>query len=126
MRIHVRYRGKKTTISLDDVLVDYLGAWCCSGQPEFHLDSKVQMKMVLEVVRKIVKGAESEDSSAPLSGRVQSMIIRIIAQEGLGDIVKARGPLKMPKKKPFRVPPEWFQEPKTQALIKASEPRQAS
>ena len=125
MRIHVRYHGKQTTISVDDVLVDYLGAWCCSEQPEFHLDSKVQMKMALEVVRKLVKAAESEDSSAPLSGRMQGLIIRVIAAEGLGDIVKARGPLKMPKKEPFKPPPEWAEDPKTQALIKASEPRKA-
>ena len=124
MRIHVRYHGKNTTISVDDVLVDYLGAWCCSEQPEFHLDSKVQMKMVLESVRKLVKVAESEDSSAPLSGRVQAMIIRLIAQDGLKDIVEARGPLKMPKKKPFKIPQEWLEDPKNQALIKASEPRQ--
>lgn len=125
MRIHVRYNGKQTTISVDDVLVDYLGAWCCSEQPEFHLDSKVQMKMVLETVRKLVKTAESEGSNATLSGRVQGMIIRVIAQEGLEKIVKARGPLKMPKKEPFKVPPEWREDPKTQAFIKACEPRHA-
>lgn len=121
MRIHVRHNGKKTTISVDDVLVDYLGAWCCSGQPEFHLDIKVQMKMVLDVVRRIVNAAESEDTTAPLSGRVQAMIIKLIAQEGLRDIVEARGPLTRPKKEPFKVPKEWLENPKYQALVKASE-----
>ena len=124
MRIHVKYHGKLTTISVDDVLIDYLGAWSCLEQPEFHLDHRLQFKRVLEIVRKFVTFAESEDSNAPLSGRVQSLIIKLIAQDGLKDIVESRGPLQRPTKKAFTVPPEWKESPTSQTLMRASDPRQ--
>ncbi|WP_263406623.1 hypothetical protein [Candidatus Dactylopiibacterium carminicum] len=42
MRLHVICHGKKTTISIDDILMDYLGAWLVEDEPKLHAKAKTQ------------------------------------------------------------------------------------
>lgn len=112
MRVHVTYFGKKTTISVDDVLVDYLGAWIVEGRERFYADSKTQFENAVKQIRRFVSNLEEDGGAATnLSQQVQSLIIEAIAGNGLKDILKARGPrYQKPPKEQFIVPNEWVEE----------------
>lgn len=122
MRIHVTYKGKNTTISVDDVLIDYLGAWLREGQPEFHSKADKQFNAAVERVRKYVWIIERIPSEGTLSSQVQKMIIEEIAKPGLDEIIKARGPLPKKQRKPDGPPADLSNDPVAMAWLKASDP----
>lgn len=112
MRVHVTYFGKKTTISVDDVLVDYLGAWIVEGKEHFYADPKIQFENAVKQIRRFVSNLEEDGGTATnLSQQVQSLIIEAVAGNGLKDILNARGPrYQKPPKKQFIIPREWVEE----------------
>lgn len=94
MRLHVTYHGKKTTISLDDQLVDYLGAWLVENQPKRHGNAKKQYEMATDHIRRYIAAAANADvlPAKNLSQYVQAHIIESIAAPYIAPILKARGP----------------------------------
>lgn len=122
MRIHVTYRKKNTTISVDDVLIDYLGAWYLADHPELHKNAERQLAAALGAVRRIVKGIEQMQPDGTLSSQVQRMIIEQIAKPGLAEIIKARGPLPKKDRRPVEPPEDLSNNPVAMAWLKASEP----
>lgn len=122
MRIHVTHNGKNTTISVDDVLIDYLGAWLREGQPEFYTQADKQLNVAIETVRRYVKLIEKMPSAGTLSSQVQRLIVEQIAKPGLAEIIKARGPLPKKERKPVEPPEDPSNNPLAMAWLKASEP----
>lgn len=123
MRIHVTYRGKKTTISIDDVLLDYLGAWMVEGHQEHYAEAKFQMDLAISQARKFATNLEKSGAAARnLSQQVQGLIIGAISAPRLIDIIEARGPrYKKPPPEEFVVPQEWCDKYKD-VFMNASDP----
>lgn len=99
MRIHVSYQGKKTTISVDDKLIGYLGAYIVKNTQKYHSDAKLQAYLALQEIRALVS-KEGETGGLPssnLSQHVQSRVINWIIDPVIVDILSVRGPL--PKKR---------------------------
>lgn len=94
MRLHVICHGKKTTISLDDQLVDYLGAWLVEHHPKWHGNAKKQHEMATAHIRRYIEVAAKADVLPPtnLSQHVQAYIIESIAAPCIAPILKVRGP----------------------------------
>jgi len=91
MRIHLTVRGKKTTVSIDDLLWDYLGAWAVDNDPSAHAKAKLQHELALTHIKHYVKVSEHELPDKNLSQHLQSVIIRLIAAPNLAAIISARG-----------------------------------
>lgn len=91
MRISITRSGKATTISVDDTLMDYLGASLVKSSPKLHTNAKRQQQLAKEFIRESILGG-SEPPIKDLSQYVQRMIIHSIAETGLAAIVEARGP----------------------------------
>lgn len=99
MRIHVSYQGKKTTISVDDKLIEYLGAYLVQHTEKYHSNAKFQAFLALDKIRNFVS-EEGEIGGLPsknLSQYVQSRVINWIIDPVIVDILSVRGPL--PKKR---------------------------
>ena len=109
MRVHVTCKGKKTTVSVDDVLIDYLGASLVAKYPKFHKNAKFQLEQALDMIRRYAEVCAEEPSEDTLSSRVQAAIIRGIAAPGLADTIHVRGP-RYKKAPPAPVPKEWTDE----------------
>ncbi len=92
MRVHVTVRGKKTTVSIDDVLADYFGAWIVKDQEPLHKRARLQALQVKSEVRGIVARITDGVPEKNISQYVQGVIIACIAEPGLAEIVKKRGP----------------------------------
>lgn len=99
MLVHVTISGKKTTVSIDDVLMDYLGAWIVRGDPSLYGKAKRQQQEARKCVRdRLVK--MNDAPSKNLSQFIQECIIRLIVDEQLTSILDVRGdPYKAPSRK---------------------------
>lgn len=92
MRLHVTCHGKKTTISIDDQLMDYLGAWLAEVDQKFHGKAKWQHEQALAYIRRYVARQGDDLPTKNLSQHIQGLIVRLIAAPGLDSIIEARGP----------------------------------
>ncbi len=92
MRLHVICHGKKTTISIDDILMDYLGAWLVEADPKLHVKAKVQHTFAQDYIKRYIAKMGDRLPTKNISQNVQAFIIRSIAAPGLEEIIKARGP----------------------------------
>lgn len=97
MRIHVTANGKATTVSVDDVLIDYLGAITVRKNPKHHTDAKRQHEGAKRAVQKLVLSADDLPQKN-LSQYVQKTIIEHIATPDLEAILTARGARFVPPK----------------------------
>lgn len=100
MRISITLNGKATTISVDDTLMDYLGAVLVKSSPKLHARAKRQQDMAKSCIRETIL-QQADVPSKDLSQYVQRMIIHMIAEHGLADIIQSRGPRY--KKEPFDI-----------------------
>lgn len=125
MRIHVTYQGKKTTVSVENILIDYFAAWLAEDYPDSHANAKAQLIAATEGVQRYVEGLTPSPSKDTLSSRVQEMIIHKIAKPGLGAIVQMRGHLQTPRKKKYKVPQEWIDK-YSEAWVAESSPKSSS
>ncbi|WP_127913404.1 hypothetical protein [Enterobacter roggenkampii] len=76
MRIHVTLNGKKTTISIDDLLFDYLGAWLVEQRPKLHSKPKEQYDQAKSQIRKYVQDNAEKLPSKNLSQHIQKCHFR--------------------------------------------------
>lgn len=102
MRLHVTCHGKKTTVSIDDLLIDYFGAWLVAEHPKFHANAKFQHKVATDFIRRHIAQQGDDLPTKNLSQHIQEFIIRAIAAPGLDDIIEARGPRYKKKKVDLR------------------------
>jgi hypothetical protein len=89
MRVHVTYKGKKTTISISDRLMDYFGALLVKENPKRHGNAKFQRNMAVEYIRSMVSDCPVHTPS--LSGYVQDKIVWAIVDPDLHAILEKRG-----------------------------------
>lgn len=90
MKFNVIIKGKPTSISVDDVLIDYFGAWLVEGRPSKINNAKAHHDEVKKNVRRL-----SNDIDLPknnVSQFIQAKIINLIAAPQLESIIEARGP----------------------------------
>lgn len=90
MRVHVTVRGKRTTISVDDVLIDYLGAYLVREHSRKHHSFDDQQR----AAKACIARALADDVDVPernLSQHIQALIIKRIAAPGLDEILAKRG-----------------------------------
>ena len=94
MRLHVTCQGKKTTISIEDQLIDYLGAWLVEKLPRYHNNAEKQLDKAKDYIRRYLAAADGAEvlPAKNLSQHVQAHIIELIAAPYIADILKARGP----------------------------------
>ena len=91
MRISVTINGKATTISVDDTLIDYLGAALVMPAPKLHGSAKIQQDKAKQFIRdEILSSPAMPDKD--ISQFVQRRIIKLIAADGLDTIIEVRGP----------------------------------
>ena len=100
MRISVTFSGKATTISVDDTLIDYLGAFLVQDKPKQHSNAEGQLKAAKKYIRNTILKRPNVPSQE-LSQYVQRIIIHTIAAPELCDILITRG--ERYKKEPFDV-----------------------
>ena len=100
MRISVTLEGKATTISVDDTLMDYLGAYLVIEKPKLHKNAKRQQEWAKQYIREVIL-TRPDVPGKDLSQYVQRHIVHAIAAPDLADIIDARG--EPYKKKPFDV-----------------------
>lgn len=98
MQIHVTLKGKPTTVSVDDVLFDYFGAWLLDESTKLHSKAKAHHDISKEYIKKLC--ASPELPSKNVSQFIQQEIIKLIAAPQLENIIKTRGPRYVPPKKP--------------------------
>ena len=91
MRISITLNGKATTISVDDTLMDYLGAYVVKDKPKLHKNAKRQQDWSKQFIRDVVL-QRTDVPAKDLSQFVQRHIIHAIAADGLVDIIAERGP----------------------------------
>lgn len=97
MKFNVTLKGKPTSISIDDVLIDYFGAWLVEGRPLKIKNAKAHHDEVKKNVRRL-----SNDLDLPknnVSQFIQAKIIKLIASPQLESIIEARGPRYVPPKR---------------------------
>ena len=92
MRLHVTHHGKKTTISVDDILMDYLGAWLVEEDETLHPNAKKQLQKATSFLQRYVTRYTDSLPEKNLSQHVQGRVIQLIAAPHLANILKARGP----------------------------------
>lgn len=92
MRLHVTCHGKQTTVSIDDQLIDYLGAWIVEDHPQYHTRAKKQQDEAKAYIKRYVATIGDDLPTKNLSQHIQAFIIQVIAAPGLEAIIKARGP----------------------------------
>lgn len=100
MRISITLEGKATTISVDDTLMDYLGAYLVAEKSKLHTNAKRQQEWAKQYIREVIL-MRPDVPGKDLSQYVQRHIIHAIAAPGLADIIEARGARY--KKQPFDV-----------------------
>jgi len=100
MRISITLDGKATTISVDDTLMDYLGAYLVAEKPKLHKNAKRQQEWAKQYIREAIL-TRSDVPGKDISQYVQRYILHAIAAPGLADIIEARGARY--KKQPFDV-----------------------
>ena len=100
MRISITLKGKATTISVDETLMDYLGAYLVDDKPKLHKNAKRQQEWAKQFIREVIL-VRPDVPSKDLSQYVQRHIIEAIAAPGLADIIETRGARY--KKEPFDV-----------------------
>lgn len=100
MRISITLEGKATTISVDDTLMDYLGAYLVAEKSKLHKSAKRQQEWAKQYIREVIL-MRPDVPGKDLSQYVQRHIIHAIATPGLADIIEARGARY--KKQPFDV-----------------------
>lgn len=93
MRLHVIYQGNKTTISIEDQLVEYLGALLVKNRPEWHGDAKVQLDIATGFIRDNIFQVSKLDHlpTKNISQYVRSRIITWIAEPVILEIIDIRG-----------------------------------
>lgn len=93
MRLHVIYQGNKTTISIEDQLVEYLGALLVKNRPEWHGDAKVQLDIATGFIRDNIFQVSELDHlpTKNISQYVRSRIINWIAEPVILEIIDIRG-----------------------------------
>ena len=90
MRISITLKGKATTISVDDTLMDYLGAYLVAEKSKLHKNAKRQQEWAKQYIRGEIL-TRPDVPGKDLSQYVQRHIIHAIAAPGLADIIEARG-----------------------------------
>lgn len=98
MQIHVTLKGKPTTVSVDDVLFDYFGAWLLDESPKLHSQAKAHHDVSKKYIKKLCSSLELPSKN--ISQFIQQKIIEFIAAPQLENIIKTRGPRYVPPKKP--------------------------
>lgn len=91
MRISIKINSKATTISVDDTLIDYLGAWLVADAPKYHGRARHQQVRAKNFIREHILSSPALPGK-DISQFVQRRIIQLIAAEGLGAIIDKRGP----------------------------------
>jgi len=96
MRIHVTHYDKVTTISIDDQLVDYLGAILVKDDPkswEYKSGNKQRKKAIAEIKRQLaVDASYGLLPTKNLSQHVRKMVIKWIAHPAISKILAYRNP----------------------------------
>lgn len=91
MRIHVTANGKHTSISVDETLIDYLGARMVQDRPKLHTNAQRQQEIAKEYIRDVIL-QQPDLPTKNVSQYVQRTIISVIAAGELESIIEARGP----------------------------------
>lgn len=102
MQIHITLKGKPTTVSVDDILFDYFGAWLVDESPELHSKAKTHHDRSKNAIKRICR-----DPDLPIknvSQFVQQRIIELIAAPHLKGILEIRGPRYELEKRPRSAP----------------------
>ena len=97
MRIHVTANGKPTSISVDETLIDYMGAKAVLKRPNLHTDAQRQFELAKEAIQEFVRESKTLPEKN-LSQYVQSVLIQNIASSELQASVDARGSRHTPAK----------------------------
>lgn len=97
MRIHVTANGKHTSISVDETLLDYLGARMVQKRPKLHTNAQRQLELAKAQIQEFVRESRTLPEKN-LSQYVQSMIVEQIINPELQTILDARGPRHIPAK----------------------------
>lgn len=91
MRIHVTANGKATSISVDETLIDYLGARAVRNKPNLHTNAEEQLEKAKNGIQEFVRTSKDLPDKN-LSQYVQKMIIENIVNPEFEKILEARGP----------------------------------
>lgn len=97
MKFHATINGKPSSISVDDVLIDYLGAWYLDQRKEVTTNAKSHYESCKKVIKILINSPELPSKN--ISQFVQSEIIKMIAAPHLESIIVARGPRYVPPKR---------------------------
>jgi hypothetical protein len=97
MKFHATINGKPSSISVDDVLIDYLGAWYLDQRQEVTTNAKSHYESCKKVIKILINSPELPSKN--ISQFVQSEIIKMIAAPHLESIIAARGPRYVPPKR---------------------------
>lgn len=97
MKFHATIKGKSTSISIDDLLIDYLGAWALDEDPKAQTNALEHYKVCKDAIKRLceVPGLPSKN----VSQFIQGEIIKLIAAPHLKSIIEARGPRYVPPNK---------------------------
>ncbi|MES2947519.1 MAG: hypothetical protein V4858_03160 [Pseudomonadota bacterium] len=123
MRIHVTANGKATSISVDETLVDYLGAHFVRNEPKLHANAERQLERAKGRIQEFVrtsKGLPDKD----LSQHVQRVILSYIVNPDYEKILETRGPrfdAEAKREASRRERAAFLSNPDNQALIKKNQ-----
>lgn len=130
MKIHVIVRSKPTTVSIDDILFDYFGAWLLDASPKLHSNAKEHHSTAKDYVKKLCATLDLPDKN--VSQFIQGKILEIVAAPHLAAILETRGPrYEPPKKETYEERPPPSSEDKAKGdqlmrLMMASEGRKSA
>ncbi len=121
MRIHVTANGKATSISVDETLMDYLGAHFVRDKPKLHTDAEKQLELAKIRIQEFVRSSK-ELPDRDLSQFVQNVILSYIVNPEYEKILETRGPrfdAKAKRAADLREHAAFLSNPDNQALIKS-------
>lgn len=97
MKFNVTLKGKQTSISVDDVLIDYFGAWLLEESPKLHGNAKEHFKTSKDYIKRLCRELDLPNKN--VSQFIQQQIIELIAAPHLKGIIDIRGPRYAPPKR---------------------------
>lgn len=118
MRVHITCHGKKTTVSIDDLLIDYLGAWLVAEHPHLHSKAKKQHDYAIGYIKQYVEKKGEFFPEKNISQHIQAFIIRMIAAPGLADIIETRGSRYQKKQTDSETLAKWQAEMEAKKALK--------
>lgn len=95
MLLHLTFNGKKTSVLLDDTLMDLVGAVAVQHRPEWHADAERQHKEGRALARRAAKKISPillRAHKETLTRVLTRTLLLYVASDELLDIVEKRGP----------------------------------